>query len=85
MLPFAGLLYHAADQLVYHPSQPHHSRIFVPSPNMVGLKFENVFICTSDGVKINCILIKRPNNDGKSSLPPTIVYFHGNAGNIGHR
>ena len=47
------------------------------------LSFESHFIKTEDNIKINVLLIKRPENEYKYC--PTLVYFHGNAGNIGHR
>lgn len=49
------------------------------SPDRMGLKFEDLFFTTDDGVKIKgwfvpCVGAKR-----------TILFCHGNAGNIGHR
>ncbi|XP_014667443.1 PREDICTED: alpha/beta hydrolase domain-containing protein 13-like [Priapulus caudatus] len=86
LLVFAitALLYNASDLLLYHPDQPPHSRFFVESPRMYGLSlYENIFIRSKDGVRVNMILLKQPEN--YCQLVPTIVYLHGNAGNIGHR
>ena len=75
-----GVFYNAQDMLLYYPDQPPHSRLYVEMPNLVGLPFESHFTKTKDGVKINLVLIKHSNPNA-----PTFVYFHGNAGNIGHR
>ncbi|KAJ8020616.1 Protein ABHD13 [Holothuria leucospilota] len=81
-----GLFYNAQDLLLYYPDQPDSSRIFVPNPAVLGIDcsgFENIFIETSDGIKINAFLFKHP--PSVSPMVPTILFFHGNAGNIGHR
>uniref|UniRef100_T1J9H5 RING-type E3 ubiquitin transferase n=1 Tax=Strigamia maritima TaxID=126957 RepID=T1J9H5_STRMM len=78
----SGILYHAGDRLLYHPDQPPTSRLYVPSPKLFGLQYENLYIRTKDGIKINVVLIKYSTNPKKA---PTVVFFHGNAGNVGHR
>lgn len=75
-------LYNICDQLLYHPEQPETSRSQVNLPSAVNLPFEEVTIKTSDGVRLHGFLIKREN--GFESVP-TVLYLHGNAGNIGHR
>ena len=40
----SGVLYKAGDKLLYHPDQPAHSRLFVPTPAMFDLPFDNLFI-----------------------------------------
>lgn len=50
---------------------------FVPSD--AGLNYEDVYLDTSDGVKLNAWLI--PAADSKY----TLLFCHGNAGNISHR
>ncbi|KAM7380383.1 hypothetical protein PAMP_003685 [Pampus punctatissimus] len=92
----AGILYKFQDVLLYFPDQPSSSRLYVPMPT--GIPHENVYIRTKDGVKLNLILLRytgggdmppgvTPGNQSSpsSSATPTILYFHGNAGNIGHR
>lgn len=95
----AGILYKFQDVLLYFPDQPSSSRLYVPMPT--GIPHENIYIKTKDGVRLNLILLRytggdsppgvgpsnQANADGpsSSSSPPTILYFHGNAGNIGHR
>lgn len=75
-----GLFYNAQDMLLYHPDQPPQSRLFVQLPNTINLPQENNFIRTTDGIRINVVFIKHPHAN-----VPTVIYFHGNAGNIGHR
>ena len=59
--------------------------IFQPSkhiewtPDQSGLDYESVFITASDGVKINGWYVNCKNSRG------TVLFFHGNAGNISHR
>ncbi|MDP2923588.1 MAG: alpha/beta hydrolase [Candidatus Omnitrophota bacterium] len=48
-------------------------------PDSAGLAFENVYITTADNIKINGWFI--PRKDARY----TLLFFHGNAGNIGHR
>lgn len=78
-----GALYHYQDTLLYFPEQPVTARVYVQNPAILGLPFENLFIKTQDGVNINAIFIKQP-PQFQSSVP-TVLFFHGNAGNVGHR
>lgn len=78
-----GLLYHAEDYLLYNPEMPSHSRVFVPKPSMVHLPFENVWVKTFDGVLLHMYFIYQPVERKRHC--PTILFFHGNAGNMGHR
>ena len=39
-----GVLYKAGDKLLYHPDQLPQSRVFVPTPAMFDLPFDNLFI-----------------------------------------
>nr|CAG4644142.1 EOG090X09ZU [Lepidurus arcticus] len=78
-----GIIYNAGDKLLYYPETPPHSRLFVPAPFTAGLPFENVFFKSKDSVKLHGFLMKQP--DGIAEQVPTILFLHGNAGNIGHR
>lgn len=80
-ISIAGILYKFQDVLLYFPEQPSSSRLYVPMPT--GIPHENIFIRTKDGVRLNLILIRYTGDS--SPYSPTIIYFHGNAGNIGHR
>ena len=77
-----GILYHAGDRLLYHPEQPPTSRVYVPSPSMVGLTFESVFIKSKDSTRIHMFLVKQEPPE-RVSRAPTLLFLHGNAGNIG--
>ena len=62
------------DQFIYFPEKHHDSR-----PEDFGLPSEDVEIRTEDGVKLHAWWI------GDPSLRCTVLFFHGNAGNISHR
>lgn len=51
------------------------------SPQDYDIPFEDVYIKTPDNVRVHAWLMLQPNQ----KLVPTIVVFHGNAGNIGFR
>jgi len=71
--------------LLYNPDIPKDSKTNVLTPKSFGINnFETHFITTEDNVNIHVILLKRPSL-GECCSSPTLVYFHGNAGNIGHR
>jgi len=60
--------------MIYHPN-----RQMQQTPDQAGLKYEDVTLTTSDGLRINGWYL--PGRDAKL----TILFFHGNAGNISHR
>ncbi|XP_065843654.1 protein ABHD13-like [Oscarella lobularis] len=82
-LAVCGAFYHYQDVLLYYPEQPESARVFVQTPNTVGLPYENVFLETDDGVRITGYFV--PQSLDRRREAPTMLYFHGNAGNIGHR
>lgn len=47
------------------------------------IPFENVEVKTPDGAILHCWLLLQETSG--SSVPPTLIYFHGNAGNMGFR
>ncbi len=61
-------------QMIYFPMKE-----IEATPGMFGLKFEEVWLKTEDGIKINGWLV--PNINSRK----VILFFHGNGGNIGHR
>nr|CAG4650332.1 EOG090X09ZU [Sida crystallina] len=77
----AGIVYHAGDKILYYPDTPANSRIYVAAPNTVGLPFESVTLKSLDSTKLHAFFILQP----QPASCPTILFFHGNAGNIGHR
>jgi uncharacterized protein len=48
-------------------------------PSDVGLAYENLYLTTEDGVRINAWYVPRPGSD------TMILWFHGNAGNLSSR
>ena len=77
-------MYHSTDRFLYHPDQPATARVYVPSPSICGLTFENVYIKSKDSVRLHVFFVKQT-TDALTSTSPTVLYLHGNAGNIGHR
>src|SRR5215813_12160579 len=59
--------------------------IFFPSsaieatPKDYGVDYEDIYFTTADGVKLNGWLVSYP------GAKTTLLWFHGNGGNIGHR
>jgi hypothetical protein len=80
---FLGILYNAQDMLLYYPDQPSSSRLFVDSPSTFGLFYESLYIRSLDGTQLHAQLVRQ--SSSVSAAAPTVVFFHGNAGNIGHR
>ena len=84
----AVALYVYQEKLLYHPTMPgtpkkpaenpKHYR----SPAEYNIPFVDVWITTADGVRLHAWLLLQP---GPRRGSPTILYFHGNAGNIGFR
>lgn len=82
-----GLLYAKQESLLYHPvigdapkqnaNNPRHYR----SPSEYRIPYETHMIRCEDGVTIHTWLLLQNN----SKECPTIIFFHGNAGNIGMR
>lgn len=72
-------LYVFQEKLLYHPSIP--TREYEQNPGDFGLPYRDVDIVGDDGVRIHAWLITQE----QSTHAATFLYFHGNAGNIGHR
>lgn len=82
----AVLLYVFQDKLLYFPSMPPNSRTAFVSPHHFGLQnvLEEVFFTTKDGLRLQGYFV--PNTRGKATNSvPTLLYFHGNAGNLSFR
>ncbi|CAG7834147.1 unnamed protein product [Allacma fusca] len=71
------------DAIIFNPEIFVHSRIIVVSPETYALPFEIVQIDTKDGVSIMGYLILQQDFNYKTA--PTIIFYHGNSGNIGDR
>ena len=83
VITIIGGLYHYQDSLLYYPEQPESARVFVQTPSSLGLPYENICLTTKDNCRISAYFIKQP--PSLIGRAPTVLYFHGNAGNIGHR
>jgi fermentation-respiration switch protein FrsA (DUF1100 family) len=63
---------------------PPNSRTEVPRPSQFGITdFEELVIPTDDGEKLSAFYIRGPRGGPNANI--TVLMFHGNAGNIGHR
>ena len=60
--------------ILFRPTREHFH-----TPEDYGLTFEDVTLATSDGVKLNGWYVPAPEARG------TLLFFHGNTGNISHR
>lgn len=70
--------------MIYPRSVPADARINVPSPRQFGIKdFEDLQIPTPDGESLHALFLRPPMGRRQRNL--TVLMFHGNAGNIGHR
>lgn len=74
---FALVLYLLQPSLIYFPEI---DRALAATPQQAGLPYEDVKLVTADGVALHGWLIP-------AGEPPrgTVLFFHGNAGNISHR
>ena len=76
-LALVGFMYAVQSSLVYLPDLP--GRELVATPEDVGLGYRTLAIPTSDGETLHAWLVPAPEARG------TLLFFHGNAGNISHR
>jgi len=68
-------------RMLYHPD-----RTIDQTPDQVGLHYENINLTTSDGVNINGWFVPGENLAEDAHVTQfTVLFFHGNAGNISHR
>ena len=73
----AALIYFRQDGLIYYPEIA--GRALGASPQRIGLAYEDVELRSEDGVRLHGWFI--PNEDARG----TLLFLHGNAGNISHR
>lgn len=72
----AAFLYFYQPRLIYFPDM---GREMGSTPDRAGLKYENVFIPTADGERLTAWFVPAQGVRG------TVLFLHGNAGNISHR
>ncbi len=82
LILFLASLYGLQDALLYQPNEPDTARTIVQTPDMFNMPYETIIIETPDNEKLHGYLIKQMNQANERE---TLVFFHGNAGNIGHR
>ena len=73
----AALVYFRQSSLIYYPNVP--GRALTATPQLIGLAYEDVEIVTADGVRLHGWFVPGETARG------TLLFFHGNAGNISHR
>ncbi|KAK4316995.1 hypothetical protein Pmani_011896 [Petrolisthes manimaculis] len=83
LFALSGVVYQISDLLVYWPNFPPDSRSLVQPPSSLGLPSETLFLYARDGTKLHAVFVKQA--PAALSSAPTFIYFHGNAGNLGHR
>ena len=72
----AMVIFLAQSRLIYYPES---GRSIVGTPSDLGLAYESVEVSTSDSETLHGWFVPAPAATG------TILFFHGNAGNISHR
>jgi len=72
-----AMLYFTQSRLLYYPNLP--SRQISAFPDSIGMAFESLEIIASDDVKLHGWFVAAENPRA------TLLFFHGNAGNISHR
>ena len=84
-----SIVYIKQERILYHPAVPNEKFRYpkdMPSgfrsPKEYGMSYEDVYITTKDNVKLHAWFIKAGSNP---KAYRTLVFFPGNAGNIGCR
>jgi pimeloyl-ACP methyl ester carboxylesterase len=73
-----------SSELIYPRNVPADARTNVPSPRQFGISdYEDLQIPTPDGESLHAFFIRPANKQHARNI--TVLMFHGNAGNIGHR
>lgn len=80
----SSLLYFKQNDLIYPANLPAGARTNVPTPEQFNIKqAESIKFPTPDGETLHAYLLRPPNPSLKKNI--TLITFHGNAGNVGHR
>ncbi|KAL4968071.1 alpha/beta hydrolase [Aspergillus stella-maris] len=79
----SGLLYFKQNELIYPRNIPADARTSVPKPLQFGIDdYEELHLRTPDNVSLHAYFIRAPSKRAENL---TVLMFHGNAGNVGHR
>jgi fermentation-respiration switch protein FrsA (DUF1100 family) len=70
------MIFFSQASLIYYPET---GKNLISTPDYVGLAYEPVEISTTDGENLHGWFVPAPSANG------TVLFFHGNAGNISHR
>ena len=73
----AGYVYLMQPRLIYYPDMP--GRDIQITPEAIGLEYEDISLTTTDGEQLHGWFVPHP------SARATLLFAHGNAGNISHR
>ncbi|RAK71736.1 alpha/beta hydrolase [Aspergillus fijiensis CBS 313.89] len=80
----SGLLYFKQNELIYPRNVPVDARTNIPKPQQFGITdYEELHLPTPDGETLHALFIRPTRKRIAQDL--TVLMFHGNAGNIGHR
>jgi uncharacterized protein len=77
---FAAMMTLTQDRQIYLPMS-----VLVTTPAAHGLPYEEVWLMTEDGVRIHGWYLPAPDGARPDGRAPTLLFLHGNAGNISHR
>jgi fermentation-respiration switch protein FrsA (DUF1100 family) len=78
----AGLTWLLQSKLLFRPFST-----LVAVPSDWGLAYEDVWLGTDDGVRLHGWFLPaaEPSRRGRNAAPHTLLFLHGNAGNVSHR
>ncbi|MCK5336946.1 MAG: alpha/beta hydrolase [Gammaproteobacteria bacterium] len=79
---FAALIYFKQPEMLFYPDIS--GRELVTTPQSRGMHYENIELVTSDNIKLHGWFIFA-NKSVENQKEETVLFFHGNAGNISHR
>ena len=80
----SSLLYFKQNDIIYPAGLPAGSRTNVPTPQQFRIEnADSVRFPTPDGETLHAYLLRPPNASLRKNV--TLLAFHGNAGNVGHR
>jgi len=80
----SSLLYFKQNDIIYPAGLPAGARTDIPTPEQFNINdADSINFPTPDGETLHAYLLRPPNAALKKNI--TLLTFHGNAGNIGHR